>query len=149
MQASGKTAAYSQSTRLVHLPAFVSKLLFCKHFHPAASCVRCTLICPQLGNHFPVIEVLQVSSVFATKKRRHPCTARRRAAVCARGSAPAPAGQGERQECQRVSKKSRTLVEHSGKECGLKNPAHHQRAARPALVPAIVTDRPRRKDAAR
>tara|TARA_R110000787_G_scaffold25728_1_gene72121 strand:- start:8675 stop:9061 length:387 start_codon:yes stop_codon:yes gene_type:complete len=41
----------------------------------------------------------------AAQQERHPCTARRRAVVCARNCAPAPTGQGERQECLRVRTK--------------------------------------------
>ena len=73
----------------------------------------------------------------AAGQKRHPCTARRRAVVCARVRAPAPTGQGERQECQRVRTKSRTLKERSGKECVLQKI--------PLIIQTlpIVTDRPR------
>jgi hypothetical protein len=56
----------------------------------------------------------------AARQRRHPSTARRRAAVCARKCASAPTGHGERQKCLRVRTKSLTLKERSGKECVLK-----------------------------
>ena len=139
---------YRGGERLRHLPIFYQLNQILALFHAMQLRTVCTLLFParQLFSSHRSPSILLS---FVAKKKRYPCTARRRAVVCARGSAPAPTGQGERQECQRVSKKNRTLGERSGKECDLKYPAHHQRAARPALVPAIVTDRPRRKDAAR
>jgi len=65
----------------------------------------------------------------ATEQRRHPCTARRRPVVCARKSAPAPAGQGERQECLRVrTKKAAPSRSAAGKGASLKHPAHFPRS---------------------
>lgn len=59
-------------------------------------------------------------------KKRHPCTARRRRMVCARNCAPAPIGQGERQECQRVSPKTPHLQEREARE-----------RVRPSIFPLI------------
>ncbi len=145
MCASCQNDGYSPATRLLHFPILSLKRLFWLTNIDAASCVRCAPFCSQLGSYSPVIEVLQIFSVFVTEKKRHPCTARRRTVVCARGSAPAPTGRGERQECQRVSNKTALWGSVAGKSATLQNPAHHQRATRAALAPAIVTDRPRRR----
>ena len=56
----------------------------------------------------------------AAQKRRHPCTARRRAVVCARKVRQRPSRKERGKSACGSEQKGRTLKERSGKECVLK-----------------------------